>query len=73
MAYNFMKELGKEQVSSSPHTNSQSAIDLANNSVYYDRSKHIDVWVVPLHSYTFEGWCVVTGEYTHEVRILQIC
>ena len=26
------------------NSDSQSAINLANNSVYYDRTKHIDAW-----------------------------
>ena len=39
----FMKELGKEQVTPSVHSDSQSAIDLANNLGYHDRTKHIDV------------------------------
>ena len=26
------------------HSNNQSAIDLANNLVYHNRTKHIDVW-----------------------------
>ena len=38
-----MKELDKEQMSLSLHNDSQNAIDLANNPVYYDRSKHINV------------------------------
>ena len=40
----FMKELGKEQLTSSLHIDSQSAINIANNPVYHDRTKHIDVW-----------------------------
>ena len=39
----FMKELDKEQVIPSLHSDSQSAIHLANNLVYYDRIKHTDV------------------------------
>ena len=38
-----MKKLDKEQVISSLHSDSQSAINLANNSVYHDRTKHIVV------------------------------
>jgi len=38
-----MKELGKEQVIPSLHSDNQSAIDLTNNSVYYDKIKHIDM------------------------------
>jgi len=38
-----LKELEKEQEALSLHSNSQSAIDLANNPVYHDRMKHIDV------------------------------
>jgi len=38
-----MKELSKEQMTPSLHSDSQSVIDLANNSVYHDRTKHIDV------------------------------
>ena len=40
----FMKELGKEQVISSLHSDSQNAIYLTNNTVYHDRTKYIDVW-----------------------------
>ena len=39
----FMKELDKEQMSLSLHNDSQNAIHLANNPVYYDRSKHTNV------------------------------
>jgi len=39
----FSKELGKEQEALSLHSDSQSAIDLANDPVYHDRTKHIDV------------------------------
>jgi len=39
----FMKELGKDQVTLLLHSDSQSVIDLANNPVYHDRTKHIDV------------------------------
>ena len=38
-----MKEHGKEQVSPSLHIDTQSAINLANNSVYHDRTKYIDM------------------------------
>jgi len=38
-----MKELGKEHISPSLHSDSQSAIDLVNNPVYCDRTKYIDV------------------------------
>ena len=38
-----MKEFGKEQVTLSLYSNNQSAINLANNPVYHDRTKHIDV------------------------------
>ena len=38
-----MKEFGKEQVSPSPHSDSQSVTNLASNSVYHDKTKHIDV------------------------------
>ena len=38
-----MKELDKEQVNPSLHSNKQSVIDLAKNPVYHDRIKHIDV------------------------------
>jgi len=38
-----MKELGKEQVSLSLHSDSQSVIDLAKNPVYHDKTKHVDV------------------------------
>ena len=39
----FMKELGKEQVTSSLHGDSHSAINFANNLVCYEKIKHIDV------------------------------
>ena len=39
----FLIELGKEQVTLSLHSDSQSVIDLANNLVYHDRTEHIDV------------------------------
>ena len=38
-----MKKLGKEHVTSSLHSDSQSIIHLANNLVYHGRTKHIDV------------------------------
>ena len=38
-----MKELGKEQVTPSLQSDNQSTIDHANNPVYHDRTKHIDV------------------------------
>ena len=40
---NFMKELGKEQVTPSLHIDSQSGIYLVNNLVYHDRTKYIDM------------------------------
>jgi len=40
----WMKDFLKEkQEASSLHSDSQSVIDLANNLVYHDRTKHIDV------------------------------
>jgi len=39
----FLKELGKEHVSPLLHSDSQSAKYLANNSVYHDKIKYIDV------------------------------
>ena len=39
----FFKELEKEQEALSLHSDSQSVIDLVNNSVYHDRTKHMDV------------------------------
>ena len=39
----FMQELDKEQVTPSLHSDSQNAIDLTNNPIYHDRTKHIDV------------------------------
>ena len=38
-----MKKLGKEQVTPSLYSNNQNAINLANNPVYHDRTKHIDL------------------------------
>jgi len=40
----FLKELRKKKKAQSLHSDSQSMIDLANNPVYHDRKKHIDVW-----------------------------
>jgi len=39
----FMKELGKELVTPPLHSDSQNVVDLVNNPVYHDRTKHIDV------------------------------
>ena len=39
----FLKELRKLQVRPPLHSDSQSVIDLANNLVYHDRTKHIDM------------------------------
>ena len=39
----FLKELGKEQEAPSQHSDRQSMIDLANNQVYHDKTKHINV------------------------------
>jgi len=39
----FMKNIDKEQVTPSPHSDSQSAINLATNPVYHDKTMHIDV------------------------------
>ena len=61
----FMKELGKEQMTPSLYTDSQSAIDLVNNPVYDDRTMHIDI-CSPLHPHSFKRRCVITGEDTHE-------
>jgi len=44
MLKDFLMELEKEQEALSPHSDSQCAIDFANNLVYHDRTKHIDVW-----------------------------
>jgi len=38
-----LKELRKEQEAPSLHSDSQSTIDLANNLIYHDITKHIDV------------------------------
>ena len=38
----FLKELGKEQKAPSLHSDNRS--DLANNLVYYNKIKHIDMW-----------------------------
>ena len=52
---NFMKELGKEQVSPSLHSDSHSAIHLAKNLVYHDKTKHIDVWNHFIHILLKDG------------------
>ena len=39
----FLKELRKLQVRPPLHNDSQSVIDLTNNLVYHDRTKHIDM------------------------------
>ena len=59
-----MKELGKEQEVPSLHSDIQSTIDLSNNSVYHDRTKHIDV----RYHFICEllKMCVLTAEDTHE-------
>jgi len=59
-----MKELGKEQVTPSLHSDSQSAIDLANNPVYHDRTKHIDMRYHFIRILLKDS--VITGEDTHE-------
>ena len=38
-----MIDLGKKQVNPSLHSNSQSTINLANNPVFQDSTKHINV------------------------------
>ena len=40
----FLKELRRKYEASSRHSDNQSVIDLANNSVYHDRTKLIDLW-----------------------------
>jgi len=40
---NFMKEIGKEQMSLPLYNDSQNAINLSNNLFYHDKIKHIDV------------------------------
>jgi len=44
MAEGVLKELEKEQEAPSLHSDNQSAVDLAKNPVYHNRTKHIDVW-----------------------------
>ena len=68
---NFMEELVKEQMSPSLHSDSQSVINLTNNSAYHDRTKHIDV--------RYHFICILLKDgvlhwkrYT-QIRILQIC
>jgi len=39
----FMKEIRKEQVTPPLHSDCQNAIELFNNPVYHDRTKHFDV------------------------------
>ena len=51
----FMKELDKEQVISSLHSDRQSVIDLSNNPIYHDRIKHIDVWYHFIHILLKDG------------------
>ena len=60
---NFLKEFEKEQEAPSLHSDSQSAIDLVNNLIYHDRTKHIS-----LHPQVVEGWCILTAEETHELE-----
>ena len=64
MTEGFLKELGKEQVTPSLYSDSQSAINLSNNTVYYDRTKHIDVQYHFIRILLKDG--VITGEDTHE-------
>ena len=62
---NFLKELDKEQMTPSLHSENHGAINLVNNPVFHDRTKHIDVRL-PLHPHSFEGRCVIPGEDPHE-------
>ena len=59
-----MNELGKEQVTPLLHSDSQSAIDLTNNPIYHDRTKHIGVWYHFIRILLKDG--VIIGEVTNE-------
>ena len=59
----FMKELGKEQVTPLLHSDNQSAINLANNPIYHDRTKHIGVWYHFIRILLNDR--VITGEDIH--------
>jgi len=51
----FMKKLDKEQVTPSLHNDRQSTIHLANNPIYHDRTKHIDVRYHFIHTLLKDG------------------
>jgi len=61
----FLKELRKEQEAPSLHSDIQSAIDLANNLIYHDRTKHIDVRCHFIRKLLKDGM-FFTVEDTHE-------
>jgi len=67
----FLKELRKKQEALSLHSESQSVIDLANNLVYHDKIKNIDV------RYHFICKLLKDGVFSllkiTRVRIPQIC
>ena len=67
----FMKELDKEQVTLSLHSDSQSALDLANNPVYHNRTKHIDARYHFIYILSKDG--VLSLVKIHTVRISQTC
>ena len=51
-------------MNSSLHSDSQSAINLTNNSAYHNKTKHIDVQYHFIR--IFLKNCVITGEDTHK-------
>ena len=50
-----MKKLDKKQVTPSLHSDSCSVINLANNLVYHDKTKHINVWQHFIHILLKDG------------------
>ena len=65
---NFMKERDKEQVTPSLHIHSQSAIDLPNNPIYHERTKHIDVRYYFIHILLKDGVLSLVKIYTSQNR-----
>ena len=60
----YERAKGKEQVTPSLHSDSQSVIDLAYNPVYYDRGKQINVQYHSIRILLKDG--VITCEDIHE-------
>ena len=55
MVEGILKELEKELKALSLHNDNQSAIDLANNLVYHNKMKYINVWYHFIHKMLKDG------------------